>query len=245
MQYNAMKKKLYITQTKSTNALCWELNREETLPEGFVLHTDFQTEGKGQPGNTWESATGKNLLFSVVLHPFQIPMEELFLISELVSVAIKNALDEYCSSISIKWPNDIYWNNKKLAGILIENSLQGNKINTVVIGIGLNVNQKEFKSEAPNPVSLLQITGKRQNRQQLLEQICENILSLYKGFDKNKIQNEYAASLYRKEGYHSFQAEDELFLAKIIEVYPDGQLELETDKGKRKSFYFKEVKFIV
>jgi BirA family biotin operon repressor/biotin-[acetyl-CoA-carboxylase] ligase len=168
-----------------------------------------------------------------------------FLISQLVSVAIKNALDEYCSNISIKWPNDIYWNNKKLAGILIENSLQGNKIKTVVIGIGLNVNQNGFESNAPNPVSLLQITGKRQNRQQLLQQICQNILSLYKGFDKDKIRNEYAASLYRKEGYHSFRAESGLFLAKIIEVCSDGQLELETDKGERKSFYFKEVKFIV
>ena len=240
-----MKKNLYITQTKSTNALCWEMNREETLPEGFVLHTDFQTAGKGQPGNIWESAKGKNLLFSVVLHPFHILMEEVFLISQLVSVAIKNTLDESCSNISIKWPNDIYWNDKKLAGILIENSLQGNKIKTVVIGIGLNVNQKVFESDAPNPVSLLQITGKRQNRQQLLKQICQNILSLYKEFDRDMIRNEYAASLYRKDGFHSFQTEDETFLAKITKVHPDGQLELETEIGDRKCFYFKEVKFII
>jgi BirA family biotin operon repressor/biotin-[acetyl-CoA-carboxylase] ligase len=180
-----------------------------------------------------------------VLHPLHIHMADVFLISQLVSVAIKNALDEYCLDISIKWPNDIYWNNKKLAGILIENSLQGDKIKTVVIGVGLNVNQKVFESNAPNPVSLLQITGKRQNRRQLLQQICQNILSLYNKFDKDKIRNEYDASLYRREGYHSFQAESGLFLAKIIEVCPDGQLELETDNGEKKSFYFKEVKFIV
>ena len=149
------------------------MNREKSLPEGLVIYTDFQSAGKGQPGNAWESSKGMNLLFSVMLHPIQVHMDELFLISQLVSVAIKNALDEYTTNITIKWPNDIYWNDKKLAGILIENSLQGNKIMSVVIGIGLNVNQKLFLSNAPNPVSLFLITGKRQNRKQLLQKFSK------------------------------------------------------------------------
>ena len=240
-----MKKNLYVKQTESTNALCWEINREKALPEGFVVYTDFQSAGKGQPGNSWESADGKNLLFSIVLHPLHVPMNELFLLSELVSIAIKRALRVYIPDITVKWPNDIYIGDKKLAGILIENSLQGNKIKTVVVGVGLNVNQKEFVSNAPNPVSLLQIIGKRQKRKELLQHICENIMDLYAELDKDKIRMEYAASLYRKEGYHTYQVENGSFMAKIIKVHPDGQLELETEDGERKGFYFKEVKFVV
>jgi BirA family biotin operon repressor/biotin-[acetyl-CoA-carboxylase] ligase len=235
----------YIKQTQSTNALSWKMNREKSLPEGLVIYTDFQSAGKGQPGNAWESSKGMNLLFSVMLHPIQVHMDELFLISQLVSVAIKNALDEYTTNITIKWPNDIYWNDKKLAGILIENSLQGNKIMSVVIGIGLNVNQKLFLSNAPNPVSLFLITGKRQNRKQLLQKICQNIMGLYYEMDKEKIRKKYAEYLYRNIGFYSFEANKETFRAKIKEVQPDGMLELETEKGEQKSFYFKEVQFIL
>jgi BirA family transcriptional regulator, biotin operon repressor / biotin---[acetyl-CoA-carboxylase] ligase len=240
-----MKKYLYFKQTLSTNALAWEMNREKELTEGSVLYTDFQLDGKGQPGNSWEAEDGRNLLFSIVLHPHHVPMDELFLISELVSVSIKDALDKYATDITVKWPNDIYWKDDKLAGILIENSLQGSRIKTVVIGIGLNVNQKKFKSNAPNPVSLLQITGKRQNRKQLLYQICRNIMNMYNEFDKDKIQTEYACSLYRKEGYHTFQADNIQFQAKIDIVQPDGQLLLERENGNGEGFYFKEVQFVI
>ena len=239
-----MKNSIYKKQTPSTNALSWEMNREKSLPEGLVIYTDFQSAGKGQPGNAWESSKGKNLLFSMVLHPIHVPMDELFLVSQLVSIAIKKALDEYTTNITVKWPNDIYWNDKKLAGILIENSLQGNKIMSVVIGVGLNVNQKIFFSNAPNPVSLSKITGKRQNRKQLLQQICQNIMELYYEMDTEKIRKIYAESLYRKSGFYSFEANNETFQAKIKEVQTDGMLELETEKGELKSFYFKEVQFI-
>jgi len=240
-----MKESLYVKQTLSTNALSWEMNRDKSLPDGFVVYTDFQTAGKGQPGNSWESAKGKNLLFSVVLHPIHVPLDELYILSELVSVAIKKTLDDYASDITVKWPNDIYWKDKKLGGILIENSLQGNRIKTVVIGVGLNVNQVSFESNAPNPVSLLHITGKSNKRKQLLLQIIQHIQDLYTEFNVDKIRNAYAESLYRKEGFHSYQARTDLFLAKIIEVLPDGQLILEKENGETSGFYFKEVQFIL
>ena len=221
------------------------MNRDNPLPEGSVIYTDFQTAGKGQPGNAWESSNAKNLLFSMILHPVRVPMDELFLISQLVSIAIKNALDDFTTNISIKWPNDIYWNDKKLAGILIENSLQGTIIKNVVIGIGLNVNQKIFISSAPNPVSLLQITGKIQNRKLLLQRICKNILDIYTELDKDKIREKYFESLYRRDGLYPFETNDELIQAKIRGVEQDGKLELETVNGEVKSFYFKEVQFII
>jgi len=130
-------------------------------------------------------------------------------------------------------------------GILIENSLQGTKIKSSVIGIGLNVNQKVFVSNAPNPVSLLQITGRRQNRKLLLTKICQNIQKLYTELSVTKIRAEYAEALYRKEGFYAYRANDETFQAKIISVHPDGQLELETKAGERKGFYFKEVSFVL
>jgi len=238
-----MKNLQYIKQTHSTNALLWKMIRESHQPDGTVVYTDFQTAGKGQIGNSWESEAAKNLLFSVVLHPSQIPLDRLFLVSQLVSIAIKRVLDKYCENISVKWPNDIYWNDKKLAGILIENSLQGNKVKAVVIGVGLNVNQIKFLSNAPNPVSLKQITGKSLNRKQLLKEICRNINELYDSLNEKKIRHEYAESLYRKTGLHSFADEFGSFNARIIEVHPDGQLELETESGERKCYYFKEVQF--
>lgn len=239
-----MKNSQFVKQTHSTNALIWEMLREKPLSEGMCVFTDFQTAGKGQNGNSWESEAGKNLLFSIVLYPDQIPIDRIFLISQLVSVAIKQILDQYCENISIKWPNDIYRNDEKLGGILIENSLQGNKIKAVVIGIGLNVNQLRFVSDAPNPVSLKQIIGKSLNRKQLLEKICQKIGDLYQELNAERIRLEYAEAIYRKVGFHTYRAENETFQAKISEVHPDGQLQLETESGERKGFYFKEVEFI-
>ena len=235
----------YTKQTHSTNVLLWEMIREKSLPEGFVVQTDFQTAGKGQVGNSWESEAGRNLLFSMVLYPQRVTVDNQFLLSQLVSLGIKEALDEYTDGITVKWPNDIYWNDKKLVGILIENSLQGTKIKSSVIGIGLNVNQKVFVSNAPNPVSLLQITGRRQNRKLLLTKIRQNIQKLYTELSVTKIRAEYAEALYRKDGFYAYRANDETFQAKIISVHPDGQLELETEAGERKGFYFKEVSFVL
>ena len=235
----------YTKQTHSTNVLLWEMIREKSLPEGFVVQTDFQTAGKGQVGNSWESEADRNLLFSMVLYPQRVTVDNQFLLSQLVSLGIKEALDEYTDGITVKWPNDIYWNDKKLVGILIENSLQGTKIKSSVIGIGLNVNQKVFVSNAPNPVSLLRITGKRQNRKLLLTKIRQNIQKLYTELSVTKIRAEYAEALYRKDGFYAYRANDETFQAKIISVHPDGQLELETEAGERKGFYFKEVSFVL
>lgn len=207
-----------------------------------MLYTDFQSAGKGQVGNSWESEAGKNLLFSMVFYPQKVPLDQLFLVSQLVSLAIKRVLDKYTDTITVKWPNDIYWNDKKLGGILIENSFQANKVKTI-IGVGLNVNQKEFVSDAPNPVSLRQITGKSLNRKLLINKLRQNILELYTELNAKKIRAEYAESLYRKNGFHSFSTDHEIFQARISLVHPDGQLELEKISGERKGFYFKEVKF--
>jgi BirA family biotin operon repressor/biotin-[acetyl-CoA-carboxylase] ligase len=240
-----MENSFFIQETASTNELLWKMLRENTLAEGFVVRTDFQTSGKGQIGNLWESESGKNLLFSMALFPQKIRPDQQFLISQLVSVSIKKALDEYVDDVTVKWPNDIYWKDKKLAGILIENSLQGRQIKFAVVGIGLNVNQTEFVSNAPNPISLRQIAGKRIARNSLLKKICQNIMDVYHHLDVEKLQMEYADMLFRKDGFHTFKADGELFQARIFAVHPDGMLELETIEGEYRSFYFKEVSFVI
>ena len=229
----------------STNVLMWKMIRENNLPEGYTVITDFQSAGKGQPGNTWESKAGKNLLFSTVLYPQLIKPEEQFLISQLVSVAIKKTLDKYTGDITVKWPNDIYWKDKKIAGILIENSLQGKSIKFSVIGIGLNVNQTEFVSDAPNPVSLRSIMGRSINRKRLLKELLGNIMDVYGNPDKEMIRSAYSAGLYRRTGFYTFNAENESFRACLKFVNPDGQLVLETESGVQRGYYFKEVSFVI
>jgi len=240
-----MNSPLYIKQTASTNGLLRQMIRENNLPEGFVLYTDFQSAGKGQMGNSWESDEGKNLLFSMVLYPKNIAPWEQFLISQLVSLAIKKTLDEYTDGITIKWPNDIYWHDKKIAGILIENSLQGKNISYTILGIGLNVNQLVFESDSPNPISLGQITKKLHDVNSIMEGITQNILHLYNYLDKQKIREMYWETMYRKNGIYTFCVDNQEFKAKLFSVHADGKLELETVDGQYQGYYFKEVSFII
>lgn len=240
-----MKNFFYNKELDSTNNFLWKMNGEFELPEGFLVYTDFQRSGKGQVGNVWESEKRKNILCSILLFPTHIPVDEQFLMSQIVSLGIKQALDKYTADITVKWPNDIYWKEKKIAGILIENSLQGYIIKSMVIGIGLNVNQKHFLSTAPNPVSLAQIIGKGISRKHLLTEIYTGIVSIYKQLDVDKIRLEYSTALFRKDNFYQYEDIHGRFYAKIIQVHPDGQLELETDEGERKGYYFKEVKFVL
>lgn len=236
---------MYIKETHSTNALLREILRRENLPEGFVVRTDFQTAGKGQVGNSWESEAGKNLLFSMVLFPWHIDITEQFIVSQMISLAIVKALSRFSTGFTIKWPNDIYYGDKKIAGILIENSLQNGKIKSMVIGVGLNVNQKTFLSNAPNPVSLRQVTKKHHSRKPILEDICKNMSVLYHSSDFEKIRREYMSVLYRNDGFYPFRAEGEVFDARISDIATDGRMHLELRNGELREFYFKEVEYLV
>ena len=218
---------------------------EGVYADKFLIYTDFQTAGKGQMGNSWESERGKNLLFSMVIYPLHIAVNEQFMISQIISLAIIKTLEKYDAGFSIKWPNDIYWNDNKIGGILIENSIQGKMMKTSIIGIGLNINQKVFLSNAPNPISLVQILGKSLNRKKILDEIFSNFEVLYHNFDEKSIKQTYFEYLYRNTGFHSYNDNGLIFSARIMQVLADGQLELETGTGEIKSYYFKEVEFLI
>ena len=257
----------YLDTIDSTST---ELRRRmsvEELSHGYCISADFQTSGHGQATNRWESEDGKNLLFSLLLRPTVIPAAEQFVITELVTLAIINALQDYIrQQITIKWPNDIYVGDKKLCGILIENALCGSTIDTCIVGIGININQELFVSDAPNPVSLKQLNGRDNDRGEILEEIYQNIIRYYDyyvsmmdSFDNSQLSTlnsqlstvrqslhyEYMNNLYRRTGFHEYSTPDgELFRAEIEDIGPQGHLILRLESGEQRTFAFKEVIFI-
>jgi BirA family biotin operon repressor/biotin-[acetyl-CoA-carboxylase] ligase len=158
-----------------------------------------------------------------------------------ISLAIVDALGQLVGDLSIKWPNDIYWRNGKLAGILIENRLQGNLIKDCIMGVGLNVNQRAFHSDAPNPVSLWQITGQETDREQLLQEILKSLDVLL----ATDIKDRYMKMLYRRKGFHPYTDKDGVFMAEIVGVEDDGHLLLNDEDGLQRRYAFKEVQFII
>ena len=240
---------IHLNETHSTNSYLRELiMREKEQPEGTVVITDYQTAGRGQKGNSWESERGKNLTFSILLHPNHIPPGKQFILSQLISIAIVGVLKKYDRHFTIKWPNDIYWKEKKIAGMLIEVDLTGSSLRNAIIGIGININQRHFKSDAPNPVSLTQITGKEHNLSELLEKILDSIVDEYNKYtpdNEEEIRQKYMALLFRNKGVYPYLYGEEIFNASIEGIEPNGQLILKKENGSIHTFAFKEISFVI
>jgi len=244
---------IHLNETNSTNRYLQQLCQEagnNKVEEFTTVCADYQTAGKGQRGNSWEAAKGANLLFSFVCYPTFVPIRQQFVLSQLISLGIKETLEEYCSDISIKWPNDIYWKEKKICGILIENDLQGNSIGRCISGIGLNINQEVFLSDAPNPISLKQITGKHYQRETILEKVMQRIEQSYQKLKEDsayasELATRYAASLFRREGLHCYQDKDGLFNARLVRVEADGRFVLMDEANQERSYLFKEVQYVL
>ena len=227
-------------------------------PEGEeYLYAGFQTAGRGQTGNGWESEEGKNLLCSILLPPRANLFELNVITSMAVHRMINCQLSILNSQLTIKWPNDIYWGNKKLAGILIENAIIGNEVKYSIAGIGLNVNQTEWKSDAPNPVSLKQITGKEYDIDALMTTLMNKIHEV-QTMHQEDIWEYYRRHLYRREGEWLFAEREvnltpsriltkqpkEAFKASIADITKQGELVLRTAQGEKK-YHFKEILFVV
>jgi BirA family biotin operon repressor/biotin-[acetyl-CoA-carboxylase] ligase len=240
---------IYLPAVPSTNTHLKQLIRRETLQEGTVVYTFDQQAGRGQAGASWESEPGKNLTFSILLFPYEIKVKQQFLISQLTALAIRDVLSEETPFIALKWPNDIYYRDEKIAGILIENEIEGNNITASVIGVGLNVNQTLFVGDAPNPVSLRRITGKTYDLQTLMQSIVARLLFLYEEVRAGRetaIVARYKESLYRGDGkFYPFVDKTGRFSAKIDDVEPTGTLVLLTETGNRQAYLFKQISFVL
>ena len=241
-----------LEETTSTNNYLRGLVGKEPLPEGSIVVTEYQTAGRGQVGNTWESEPGKNLMFSVILYPDFLPANRQFLISQIAALSVKETLDAYVDGITVKWPNDIYWNEKKICGILIENDLSGHHIGRSISGIGVNINQDVFRSNAPNPISLKQITGKDHDRYLILANIMKRVKEYYTLLQADTSNNaadiiteRYVRSLFRRNGFHRYADADGEFLACLLRVEPDGRFILKDQTGKERGYLFKEVQYLL
>ena len=215
--------------------------------EMTIVTADYQSAGKGQGEHTWESEAGKNLLFSIMVHPHWVPVRRQFVLSMVEALALKDALDSYTDGITLKWPNDVYWNDQKISGTLIETTVDSKGIKTRIFGTGVNVNQTIFKSDAPNPVSLAQILGHEVDREEVLQKIIEafeRYYELLRRADYMDVSGIYHLALYRRKGYHWYEDKDGKFEGAFVEVEDDGHLILHDKQGVIRSYAFGEVKFL-
>jgi BirA family biotin operon repressor/biotin-[acetyl-CoA-carboxylase] ligase len=243
---------IWLESTDSTNKEA--LRRFGELTDFTILAAEYQTEGRGQKGTSWESAKGTNLTFSLVLKPEMIKAENQFIISQIAAVGVFEYLKSKGIEAKIKWPNDIYINNKKVAGILIENTIEGDSLSGSIVGIGLNLNQNKFESNAPNPVSVKMVTGENYDLKEEMEKLAFFLYDLYIPFKNfswgsisEKISSMYHRNLYRYEELHKFQEtpSGEIFEGRIIGTDKNACLQIEKLDGTVSSYAFKEIKYII
>lgn len=237
-----------LEETASTNTL---LRGMTDAAHATVVVAHRQSAGRGQRGNTWEAEPGMNLTFSILVRPHSIPPARQMAISRAVSLAIVRWLDRYLpagTETSIKWPNDIYVGDRKICGILIEHVLTSGRIERTVIGVGININQTLFLLDAPNPVSLAQLTGRSYPLDEMLCEVAHDIINLVEAEDRacgTLTGDEYMKRLWRRDGYHPYRDAAGCFTARIAGVAPDGTLTLERPDGTLSAYAFKEVSAII
>jgi BirA family biotin operon repressor/biotin-[acetyl-CoA-carboxylase] ligase len=232
----------------TNNFLKLMVSKSEPLPEGTVIMAENQFAGRGQQQNVWQAEPGKNLTFSVLLKPDFLPVPHQFLLNMAISIALNDALTEIVGDgVTIKWPNDIYYKDQKLGGVLIENILMGQTYKIGIIGIGLNVNQQIFHEQlAGRATSVFQILHKNVNLIKLLAVICSHIESQYLKLKVNKnfsLENDYLKRLYLYRRPAHYKHNGEVFEGTITGVTPQGLLVI-SEEGKERTFNFKEVEFL-
>ena len=240
-----MVKTLYLEETDSTNDFLRHYTPGED-EDMTVVWTDFQRKGRGQGSNQWESEAGKNLTFSVLIHPDKVRAQDQYIISMAVAETMHRFLSGMVdAAIQIKWPNDIYVGDSKIGGILIENHLSGGHIKDCIIGIGLNVNQTVFVSDAPNPISMRMIDDREWNREEVLQGLISELVWQFRHFRIDIIRKKYRRHLYRREGFYPYRDAEGEFEAEMLEVENDGHLVLLDTEGRQRRYAFKEVAYVI
>ena len=237
---------LKIEETDSTNS--WISRRRDELEAPVMVMAEAQTAGRGQRGNVWIAEPGMNLTASALIVPDGVVAAKQFVISEAVALSLADTLSHYGIEAMVKWPNDIYVGDKKIAGILIENSILGQNISHSIIGIGLNVNQTEFGDGAPNPISMASLAGEPFSIQEVAEKLALSLEArLAQMTDSVALHEEYMKRLWRNDGdFYPFidRTADEKIEALINHVDMDGTLHLMIREGTERKYAFKEVEFV-
>lgn len=238
-----------LTEVDSTNNfLKQSLTNSTPFAEGTVIMAESQFAGRGQQQNRWHSEPGKNLTVSILLKPSFLPIGQQFDLNVAISVGIIKALQKVLgNNVKTKWPNDIYYGDNKLGGVLIENILQGSQIKNSVVGIGLNVNQDVFSPDAPNATSVKQILHRDYDLKALLAQICNEIEAAYlklRAGNFEQLKTFYLQNLYWLNELRPFKSNDKVFDGTIQDVSPNGQLTVSID-GELRLYNFKEIEFLI
>ena len=232
----------------STNAYLQRLQSETDIRD-WVVSADEQTAGKGMGNNGWESEVGKNLTFSLAVDTGFLPAERQFLLSEAVPLGIVEVLDKLLPTekFSIKWPNDLYFGNRKLAGILINSTIKANMMDLSIIGIGLNVNQMQFKDWPTHPVSLKMITGKDYDLQPLMEQIAAHIIKKVELLKSNPtaIEQAYLKRLFRYQTWADYEVDGKTWRLFMTGIDAFGRLQLVDEQQTLHCYEIKQIKFLV
>ncbi|MDE7096770.1 MAG: biotin--[acetyl-CoA-carboxylase] ligase [Muribaculaceae bacterium] len=241
---------IHLDEVDSTNAYIMRNVADLESPVMIIAHT--QTAGQGQRGNSWEAEPGKNLTFSIFFRPVGLPPMSQFSMSEAVALAVVDFLSLHGIDAKVKWPNDIYVGDRKICGILIRHSVMGSGISYSVIGVGVDVNQTQFFSDAPNPVSMKQLTGETYDLSALEKEMAEIMEHRLGGIvdteSRDKLHGEFMKNLWRGDGeLHPFTdtATGENFMARIDAIAPHGPMSLRLNDGSLRTYAFKEVSFLM
>lgn len=237
-----------LEKADSSNSYATAQIKNDSFPEGTVIWVKHQYAGRGQNQNTWESEKDKNITISVILHPTFLPINKSFILNKAISLGVADFVRSNAKEkVSIKWPNDIYVGDKKIAGILIENAIISNKFQHSIIGIGININQTNFITNPPNPTSLKLITKKIFPLNKCLEELCNFLQQRYaqlKQKDYSAIVSEYLDTLYQYNQFKKYRIKNKIITAKIIDITDTGVLLLETKEHEKIECSTKEIKFI-
>ncbi len=238
----------HFDEIDSTNAYLQRKHSEADI-RNWVVSANEQTAGKGMGSNSWESEAGKNLTFSLAVDMNFLPAEKQFLLSKAVPLGIIDVLDDILPNekLSIKWPNDIIYENRKLAGILINSTIKANMMDVSIIGIGLNVNQMQFKDWPTHPISLKQITSETYNLQPLLEQIVEHILIKVKQLNDTPdvIEQDYLKRLFRYRTWADYEVEGKIVRLFMTGIDKFGRLQLLDEQQKMFCYEIKQIRFLL
>lgn len=240
---------IHLEEVDSTNSYAENLLKTKSVEEGTIIVAEKQTAGKGQGDHVWLSEPGKNLTFTLILHPEFIKAEDQFTINMMVALGIVDFLKNLIpkEDFKIKWPNDIYWNQRKLGGVLINHFISGSKLEHTIVGIGLNVNQVEFNSQLPNPVSLKQINEGPFDLKLLLTDLCEAIAKRYTSTEAcahEELKKSYLEIVLGNGKLRSYKMHNQMLQATIKDVDRFGRLILLTSQQEILTCSFGEIEFV-
>jgi BirA family biotin operon repressor/biotin-[acetyl-CoA-carboxylase] ligase len=239
-----------LEKATSTNEYAINLLNSQDIPEGTVIRALEQYAGKGQGNKTWESEPGKNLTFTLILHPVFLPPEKQFFLNEAVALGILDFTGLFISKEkkSLKWPNDIYAGNRKLGGILINNIISGMIFETSIVGIGLNINQTEFPPLIPNPVSIKLLINNDIELRSALIRLCQSVELRYRqlhnaGF--KDLQDDYHKNLLGYDSWRNYLTGDQVMVGKITGVTETGRLLVQNRESQILEFDHHQIEFLL